>query len=194
MNVARARIIAAPRATAVAGRRVPREVLDAKQQARAILDEAAQQAARIRERALLEGQAEGAAAVAARFVERAADDARSAERALDRTVELAVLLAERLLGEALAVAPERVAAIARQALREARGAHAVTIAAHPEDAALLARDLEALGLPDGVVRIEPDVGRARGSLRLSTEAGVLDGELAPQLERLCKKLRESLSP
>lgn len=51
---------------------------------------------------------------------------------------------------------------------------------------------ETLGLPADAVRVQPDVARGRGSLRLDTEIGVLDAELAPQLERLSLKLRENL--
>jgi hypothetical protein len=41
------------------------------------------------------------------------------------------------------------------------------------------------------VVIEP--ARRRGNLRIQTEIGVLDGDIAPQLDRLARKLRESMS-
>jgi flagellar biosynthesis/type III secretory pathway protein FliH len=186
----RARIVAAP---AVPGRRVPREVVAATDRARAVVAEAEREAASVRLQAQLEGRSEGAAAVAALAVALAAREARADERGLDRSVELAVLLAERLLGEALGLRPERVVALARQALREARANHEMVIGAHPEDARILEAALDSLGCPPGTVRIEADTSRARGSLRLVTEAGVLDGALAPQLERLAARLREALS-
>jgi hypothetical protein len=37
-----------------------------------------------------------------------------------------------------------------------------------------------------------DPERPRNSLRLDTDIGVLDADLAPQLDRLLPKLRESL--
>jgi flagellar assembly protein FliH len=112
---------------------------------------------------------------------------------LDRQVDLARLLAERLLGESLRVAPEQVVALARQALGEARGARRITVVAHPDDAQILEHSLPALGLDPSVARVRADASRARGNLRIETEIGVLDAELAPQLERLALKLRESLA-
>jgi flagellar biosynthesis/type III secretory pathway protein FliH len=107
-------------------------------------------------------------------------------------VALAQLLAERLLGEALELAPERVLALARQALTEARGARAIKIIAHPSDAAILRESLSSLGATPGIVAIETDEQRAPGNLRMVTDIGILDAELAPQIARLASKLRESL--
>ena len=102
------------------------------------------------------------------------------------------MLSERLLGQALALDPELVTGLARQALSEARGARRVRIFAHPEDAAILRRDASTLGLAESAVSITEDANRARGQLRLETDIGVLDAELAPQLDRLAKRLRETL--
>jgi flagellar assembly protein FliH len=106
---------------------------------------------------------------------------------------LARLLAERLLGASLAVAPEQVVTLAQQALTEARGARRLSIVAHPKDAELLAQALPSLGVAIETVRIAPDAARARGSLRIETDIGVLDADLAPQLDRLALRLRETLS-
>ncbi|HEX7451377.1 MAG TPA: FliH/SctL family protein, partial [Polyangiaceae bacterium] len=140
-----------------------------------------------------EGRADAAAKIAARALALRHHEARSEERELSRSVDLARLLAERLLGESLRVAPEQVVALARQALSEARGARRITIVAHPEDAKLLEHSLTALGLDPSTAQIRADATRARGDLRIETEIGVLDAELAPQLERLSLKLRESLA-
>lgn len=185
------------------GRVEPADVVDAADRARglvaaaereaaAILDEARREAAQLRLRAEEEGRAEAAAEVAARAVALAEHEARADERELDRSVELARLLAERLLGEQLELDPGRVVALARQALAEARGARNITIVAHPEDVAVLERSMKALGLDPGTCRIQADTSRARGNLRLETDIGVLDAELSPQLERLALKLRQSL--
>jgi flagellar biosynthesis/type III secretory pathway protein FliH len=106
---------------------------------------------------------------------------------------LARLLAERLLGASLAVTPEQVVDLARQALAEARGARRLTIVAHPEDAKLLAGSLTSLGVAVETVRLVPDATRPRGSLRIETDIGVLDADLAPQLDRLALRLRETLA-
>jgi flagellar assembly protein FliH/type III secretion protein L len=185
------------------GRIVPAKVVEADLRAEQILTQAASRAAElveaarresadVRLRSVAEGRAEGVAAVAAKALALAAREADFDERHLDRTVELAQLLAERLLGEALAVDPARVAALARAALAEARGARSAVIVAHPDDAAELGPRLGELGFNARAISLRSDPARPRGSLRIETEIGVLDGELAPQLARLAAKLRERL--
>ena len=109
-----------------------------------------------------------------------------------QSVELARILAERLLGEALNLAPERIVTLAREALNQARGARRVTIVAHPDDVAVLEQSLGELGALAELTRVVSDPRRARHSLRLETDIGTLDADLAPQLERLARKLRETL--
>ena len=185
------------------GQVVRREVLDAAERAHRLIAEAEERAARIvfdatsaaaelRLRAEAEGRADAAAQIAARALALRHYEARADERALDRSVELARLLAERLLAESLRVAPEQVTALAKQALAEARGARRISLLAHPEDAQILEHSLPAMGLDAASVQVRPDPSRTRGNLRIETEIGVLDAELAPQLERLALKLRESL--
>jgi flagellar biosynthesis/type III secretory pathway protein FliH len=186
------------------GQLVRREVLDAADRAQGIVNAAEERAARIvsdAERAAAElrllaeaeGRADAAAKVAARAIALRHHEARAEERELNRSVDLARLLAERLLGETLRVAPEQVVALARQALAEARGARRLTLVAHPEDAAILMHSLPALGLDPSTAQVRADPSRTRGNLRIETEIGVLDAELSPQLERLSLKLRESLA-
>jgi len=186
------------------GQLVQSSVLEAAERARALLAAAEARAAKLmrdaegaaaelRLRAETEGRADAAAKIAVRALALRHYEARADERALDRTVQLARLLAERLLGESLRVAPEQVIALARRALDEARGARRITLVAHPEDAKLLESSLPALGLDAAVLVVRADPARSRGNLRIETEIGVLDAELAPQLERLSLKLRESLS-
>jgi flagellar biosynthesis/type III secretory pathway protein FliH len=193
----------APTALVRTGRRVVREVVEAEEKARAIVAEAqdraqalveaaARAAGDVRLRAEAEGRADGVAKVAARALELSAYEARADERALDRTVEVARILAERLLGESLRLDPAVIVALARQALREARGARRVRIVAHPADAARLEAELATLGAGFDSLEIAADAARTPGDLRLETEIGVLDGALAPQLDRLAKRLRESM--
>ncbi len=185
------------------GQVVRREVLEAAERARSLIAAAEAQAAKLTSeaeraaaelhlRAETEARADAAAKIAVRALALRHHEARADERALDRSVELARLLAERLLGESLRVAPEQVIALARQALSEARGARRITLVAHPEDAKRLEFSLPTLGLDAAVVQVRPDPARSRGNLRIETEIGVLDAELAPQLGRLALKLRESL--
>ncbi len=185
------------------GQVVRREVLEAAERARLLLADAQRRAndivgdaeraaAELRLQAEAEGRADAAAKVAARALALRHHEARADERTLDRNVELARLLAERLLGESLRVAPEQVIALAKQALAEARGARRISLVAHPDDARILEQSLPSLGLDPMTAQVRADATRSRGNLRIETEIGVLDAELAPQLERLALKLRESL--
>lgn len=177
-----------------AAKRAERLVASAELRAARLVSEAEHAAAELRLRAEAEGRADASAKIAARALALRQHEALADERALDRSVALARLLAERLLGESLRVAPEQIVALARQALTEARGARRIGLLAHPEDAHLLEQSLPALGIDLAAVQVRADPARNRGSLRIETEIGVLDAELAPQLERLALKLRESLDP
>jgi flagellar biosynthesis/type III secretory pathway protein FliH len=176
-----------------AAERAQRLLASAEERATHIVSDAQRGAAELRLRAEAEGRADAAAKVAARALALRDHETRADERALERSVELARLLAERLLGESLRVAPEQVIALAKQALAEARGARRISLVAHPDDASILEQSLPALGLDPTTTKIRADAARARGNLRIETEIGVLDAELAPQLERLALKLRESLT-
>jgi flagellar biosynthesis/type III secretory pathway protein FliH len=189
---ARGRVVAAVVVEAEA--RAQAIIAEAQRRAAQIVAASEREAARVRLRAETEGRADGAAAIAARALALAAHEAHADERQLDRSIELATVLAERLLGEALQLDPQRVLALARQALSEVRAARQITIVAHPEDAALLERSLDSLPVAARTARVRPDASRARGNLRLEMESGVLDAQLSPQLERLALKLRDSLGP
>jgi type III secretion protein L len=113
-----------------------------------------------------------------------------AEREIDRTIEIAVLLAERLVGDAIAAEPARVKALALGALHETRGARQMRVEACPADVPELTAVLAELG--EGVATVEPQPELARGSLVVHTELGRVDARLAPQLARLAEALREAL--
>jgi flagellar biosynthesis/type III secretory pathway protein FliH len=165
----------------------------ARGEAQAIVAAAERKAADLKLLAEAEARAEASAKLAAHALAFATHEAKADERALDRTVALARLLAERLLGESLRLAPDQIASIARQALSEARGARRLTIVAHSEDAKLLTKTLPTLGVAVETLRVTSDDQRARGSLRVETEIGVLDADIAPQLDRLALRLRETLT-
>jgi len=184
------------------GRVVSSEVVAASDRARELVARAEAEAVEIMERAesraaalatelATRARAEAATALAARELALAAREGQALERQVDQIVDLARVLAERLLGEALAAEPGRVVALARQALTEARGARTVTLVAHPDDVPLLERAFASQELTPPVL-VVVDATRKRGNLRLETELGTLDAELSPQLERLAEKLREAL--
>jgi flagellar biosynthesis/type III secretory pathway protein FliH len=182
----------APKALVDASAEATRLVSKARADAQQLLASAERKAADLKLRAEAEARAEASAKLAAHALSLASYEAKADERALDRSVALARLLAERLLGASLATSPEQVVSLARQALAEARGARRLSIVAHPEDAKLLNGSIASLGVALETVRILPDAARARGSLRIETDIGVLDADLAPQLDRLALRLRETL--
>lgn len=186
------------------GRVVPKTLVDAsaeatrmlakaRAEAQALIAAAERKAADLKLVAETEARAEASAKLAAHALSLATYEAKADERGLERTVALARLLAERLLGASLALAPEQVVTLARQALTEARGARRLSIVAHPEDATLLSTSLGSLGVAVDTVRVVADGARQRGSLRIETDIGVLDADLAPQLDRLALRLRETLA-
>jgi len=182
-----------PKALVDASAEATRIVAKARVEAQTLVAAAERRAADLKLLAEAEARAEASAKLAAHALSLATHEAKADERSLERTVSLARLLAERLLGASLAVAPEQVVALAQQALREARGARRLSIVAHPEDAQLLSQSLPSLGVALDTLRLVADGSRARGSLRIETDIGVLDADLAPQLDRLALRLRETLT-
>lgn len=215
MSIARGRIVRGPlsskppESAAPTGRRIPSgrltkaAVVDARGSAAHILEEARaraealitraeEEAAAIRTNAAEEGRAEGAATLAAAWLRLRAFDETRAERDLEKTLALARMIAERLLGEALALDPSHITSIARQALVQARLARRVLIVASPDDATVLAQQKAALGLEHAEIEVQAEPSLSRGSLRLKTDLGNLDADLAPQLDRLVAALRDGL--
>jgi flagellar biosynthesis/type III secretory pathway protein FliH len=182
---------------------VRRAVVDAEEQGRVIIAEArreaeqiqirAQQAADdIRLQAEARARAEALALVVSQAVQFAKRETQRAKSSLDQAVDLATLLAERLLGEELTVAPARVSHLAQQALREAAGARRATIVANPADAAQLRATLTPASTELEDIQIKEEAGLAPGHLRVETELGVIEAELKGQLRRLATQLRKLL--
>lgn len=164
------------------GRRLAREIMDAHDEAERIREAARNEAA-------LEAREDEVARLSAAFLALRHADEQRAERDLDRAVELATILAERLVGEGLKVEPSLIAGLAANALAETRGARNVRIDANPEDVAPLRDALVAVG-HSATVSADPSL--ARGSLVVHTDLGTIDAQLRPQLDRLAKALREAL--
>ena len=184
-------------------RRIAREVVlaresatrlveEARAKARAIVAEARKAAEAMVVTAAAEARQAEEAKFAARYLWMKREEERRAEADLDRAIGLAMLLSERLLGEALVREPHHVVALARQALAEARGVRQVVIDASPLDAEVLRRHLVEVGFAPHSVEIRTDDALERGSLRLNTSLGNLDAQLRPQLERLARALRDAL--
>jgi flagellar biosynthesis/type III secretory pathway protein FliH len=183
-------------------RRIAREELEARLTAERVIQEAqvrvdallhhaSQQGAAAAEAARHDAQADADATLAARWIAlRQAEALRVEDGA--RVVALAVALAERLIGAALELDPARIATLASGVLAEARGARRAVIHAHPLDAEVLRHHLSASDLDPESVTIEVDERLARGALRLHTDVGIIDAQLASRLDRLADALRDAL--
>ncbi|WP_394833979.1 hypothetical protein LVJ94_46485 [Pendulispora rubella] len=167
------------------GRVLPRPLVDAHQAAAEVTE-------RARARAYHEARAHVETELAAHYLTLRRRNEQQAEDDLDRTVALAVLLAERLIGATLRVEHHRIVHMAQAALAEARGARKVVIEACPLDVEELRSNVSAFGLPPECVEIRENPELASGSLSLQTDLGSLDARLSPQLERLAVALRDAL--
>lgn len=174
-------------------RRISRAELDARNEAQRIIDDAHANAASIvadaAADAATEAREQEIARLAAGFLEMREREAAKAEREIDRVIELSILLAERLMGEAIRVEPARIAELAATAIQEARGAQRVQIDACPEDVPQLTEALAAIGQ---IADVRADATLTRGSLVVHTDLGRVDARLTPQLTRLAAALKEAL--
>ncbi len=211
MSIGRARIVkadAVPVAGAAAApapvplaRRIPAVVVDARAEAARIVLEARKVADQIVtdahnsvasrvEAAVREAREAEVARITAEHLALRMGEEQRAERDLDRTLEIAALLAERVVGEGLALEPARIGVLATTALQETRGARRMRIEACADDVPALQGMLGDLG--EGIATVEPAAELARGSLVVHTELGRIDARLGPQLARLAEALREAL--
>jgi flagellar biosynthesis/type III secretory pathway protein FliH len=169
-----------------------RLIHDATERAAALVARAREESAAAVERARQEAREEADLRLAARWLALRKAEGEGIERDADRVVSAAVVLAERLLGAALELLPERVADLARGVLAEARGARRATIEAHPVDAQALRAHLPAAGLTLHSVELRENEALARGDLLLHTDLGTIDAKLASRLDRLAEALRDAL--
>jgi type III secretion protein L len=196
MSLARARVIRVEDTGAVTrvqapskSRRIPAAIVDARLEAERIVEEARTRAVAEGARVRSEAREEEVARLAAGFIALREREEQRLARATDRLVELAVVLAERLVGEALRIAPERIAELARAAIGEARGASRIRIDANAADIAALETMLADVGVSADVAS---DETLGRGSLVVHTDLGRIDARLEPQLTRLSAALKEAL--
>ncbi len=170
-----------------------------------IVEEAVEEAAAIREAARQEGLEAGRRAARAEATEavqalRAAAEALRAERddvaaqAEEGAVELALAIAEQVLGAELQARPERVLDAVRGALRLIVERRRITVLVHPDDLGLV-RSLigDVLGELGGVEHCDVQAERrvARGGALVSTDEGTVDATLATKLTRVREVLADA---
>jgi flagellar assembly protein FliH len=170
------------------------------------------EADRIRDEARAAGEAEGRAigiaaaqeaaqpALAALAAAAGAVDelrAQLAAEAEQDAVDLAIRIAEQILAGAIAVAPERVVDVARNALRHLIDRRHVTLVVNPADLELVSDSVETLSSQLGGIEhlsVQADRRVGRGGAIARTEAGDIDAGLTTQLSRAREIAMAALSP
>jgi flagellar assembly protein FliH len=150
------------------------------------------------------GRAEAlaAAAPALAALEAAAGELRAAQEALaDRleahAVDLALLLAEKVTGAAIAVEPELVLEAVRGALRGIVERERVTVLVHPDDLELVRAAMDDLRASlGGIEHCEVQAERrvARGGAVVRTPDGDVDARVETKLARARTIVEEVLAP
>jgi len=118
------------------------------------------------------------------------------DQAEERSVELALLLAEKIVGVALDVRPELVVDAVRGTLRRAAERDHVVIEVNPTDLELVRREAGEVAAQLGGVRQLEVVAEQRvpsGGCVVRTAEGEIDARVETQLERATELLREALA-
>jgi flagellar assembly protein FliH len=118
------------------------------------------------------------------------------DQAEERSVELALLLAEKIVGTALDVRPELVVEVVRGALRRAAERDHVVIEVNPADLELVRNEADEVADQLGGVRQLEVVAEQRvpaGGCVVRTADGEIDARIDTQLARATELLRETLS-
>ena len=160
--------------------------------------------AEAREQGLIEGREEALAALApgvealSQAVEAVrADQFARAERLEAHAVDLALFLAEKVIGGALGVQPDRVVEAVRGALRAIVERERITVLVHPEDLELVRDAMDDVraslgGIEHCVVEAERRV--SRGGAVVRTPDGDVDARVETKLQRAREVVEAALSP
>ena len=190
------------RGGATRSRVVPAEVFDARAQGSRIVAEARTEAATLVAAARAEaerlvadarkaGREEGIARAAALLAEAGGIRDHALAEAEREAVTLALAAAKRIVGEEIALAPERIADIVGEVLSRARRAQRVVVRVHPDDARTLEslRDrVAARAAGTASFAIEADASITRGGCVVATDVGELDARLEVKLDALARAL------
>lgn len=174
------------------------EVFDAHQQAQAIIEAANRKAAEIvaeaqgeREKVLdearEEGRQEGLTEVTREWAENHRLRGEMLAKAEGEIVQLALKVAEKILGRDLERDPQLIVELCAKAIENVRNAKQLVLRLNPKDAAILREKrkglMDLLGrMTDIGIREDPDV--ALHGVVIETDSGVVDAQLSTQLEML----------
>jgi flagellar biosynthesis/type III secretory pathway protein FliH len=109
-------------------------------------------------------------------------------------VELAIAIAEKIVGAALAADPALVCSMVAGALRAVEGGDGVVLEVNPDDVELVQRWLDSTTIPLAAkldLRAERRIGR--GGCVVRTADGEIDARVREQLDRAEEVLRETLA-
>lgn len=172
-----------------AARQIREQALNEAEEIKAAASLEASDAKRV---AQTEGYATGVAEAVAKAIKLAQLEEDLDRRALERSVQMARLLAERLLGRECETNPKALSEMAKQVLEEVRGASRISLSVSEQDFAALSSQLNELGVRATSVSIDADPSLRSGDFRVVTDVGTLDARLGQRLDRLAEKLSESL--
>jgi type III secretion protein L len=182
------------------GHIIPKVVMAAREQAKAVLVAAHTAGEAERRRAHEQGLAEGREAAAAEMTEvlvRARQEAgQLLEASRDAAIPIARRMAERIVGRALELHPSLIADIATQALAASRArAGAVGLRVNPLDLIALEQQRARLvaRLPGVDLTLLADESIAQGGCIVETSSGRLDARLDRQLDAIEKALGERIA-
>jgi flagellar biosynthesis/type III secretory pathway protein FliH len=166
-------------------------VEDARKAAARIVAEAQADAARLRAQAVADGHEEGVAQAAELLASVRAESERARREAETELKRLAVSIAEKILGRELALSPDAVIDVTREALRAAGDPDQLIVRAHPDDVAALEREKPRLMermRESAAVTVRADAQVTRGGCVLETPLGVVDARLQTQLAAIERAL------
>jgi len=170
---------------------VPAALADAGAQARAIVQRAEARAEEHLNAMRAQARVEARAELAADLLRLAQQRDQQLAALEPQVIQLALLAARRIIGEELALRPERVAQLIAPLLSRVRSARQVTVRVHPDDGALLAASLDELRSGAelrGSLQLESDAALERGDCIVVSDAGVLDARIETQLLALQRAL------
>jgi flagellar assembly protein FliH len=125
-----------------------------------------------------------------------ADQAARAARLEAHAVDLALFLAERVLGGALAVQPERVVEAVRGALRGIVERERVTVLVHPEDLDTVREAMDGLRVTLGGIEyceVQAERRVTRGGAVVRTPDGDVDARVETKLQRAREVVEAALA-
>ena len=111
-------------------------------------------------------------------------------RAEKDVVQLALLIARRILHREMAVDENALTALARIAFERLTRAESYSVTVHPRFAAAIKAELP--GTFASRVRIEPDPDCAPGTLVIHSSEGIIDASIDAQLEEISRGLTDRL--